>query len=337
MRETLSPHYSPEGLLDGWDGVAEDITEQRTLQQENRRIAGMLQSLVANMPTGVFFVQGPVGQPILVNARARQLLGQREDLSAGLVHLAQVYRLHRADGTLYPSDELPVSKALLLGIASTASDVVVHRPDGRRVPLFTWAAPVYMNGGTKPAAAVWVMEDLSALQQAEFARREGEARLRAVFETLTEGVLVQNQQGVIVEANPAATAMLGVPLERLVGRSWLVPDAGCLLADGSPCPTEEQPDRRAISGKAPVRGMTIGIPKSGGATLWLLVNSVPLPVGTAFSPNTKGARILTTFADITKEHDGLEAVRTAADSRDTVSDRVTQPTDGLTKHPEDIS
>ncbi|HEX3314355.1 MAG TPA: PAS domain S-box protein, partial [Gemmataceae bacterium] len=242
MRETLSPHYSPEGLLDGWDGVAEDITEPRMLQQENRRITGMLQALVANMPTGVFFVQGPIGQPILVNARARQLLGQRENLAAGLAHLSSVYRLHRADGTDYPFDELPVTKALRLGIASTASDIVVHRPDGRRVPLFTWAAPVTMNGGAEPAAAVWVMEDLSALQQAEFARREGEARLRAVFETLTEGVLVQNQQGVIVEANPAATMLLGVPLERLVGRSWLAPNGGCLRADGSPCPVEEEPD-----------------------------------------------------------------------------------------------
>ncbi len=128
------------------------------------------------------------GQLILVNASPRQLLGQREDPAAGLVHLATVYRLHRADGTDYPADELPVSKALRLGIASTASDVVVHRPDGRRVPLFTWAAPVYMDGGAKPSAAVWVMEDLSALQQAEPGTSRGEARLRAVFETLTEGV-----------------------------------------------------------------------------------------------------------------------------------------------------
>jgi PAS domain-containing protein len=313
MRETLSPHYSAEGLLDGWDGVAEEITQQRTLQQENRRVTGMLQSLVANMPTGVFFVQAPVGQPILVNARARQLLGQREDMSAGLVHFSAVYRLFRGDGTEYPVDELPVARALRLGIASTASDVVVHRPDGRRLPLFMWAAPVYLDGATRPDAAVWVMEDLSNLQQAEFARREGEARLRAVFETLTEGVIVQNQQGVIIEANPAATSLLGVPVAKLVGRSWLVPDSGCLRGDGSPCPTEEEPDRRAIATQAPVRNITLGLPKPGGDTLWLLVNSLPLPVGTAFSPNTKGARVLTTFADITGERAARQPGRTTSD------------------------
>ena len=166
------------------------------------------------------------------------------------------------------------------------------------------------------------MEDLSALQQAEFARREGEARLRAVFETLTEGVLVQNQQGVIVEANPAATALLGVPLERLVGRSWLAPDGGCLLADGSPCPVEDEPDRRSIAIKAPVRNFTLGIAKPDGGTLWLLVNSVPLPVGTAFSPNTKGARVLTTFADITQAHEALDAVRGGDDEPRSTGDPV---------------
>ena len=66
----VAPHYTSDDQLDGWDGVVEEITEQRALQQENRRIAGMLQALVANMPTGVFFVQGPVGQPILVNSRS---------------------------------------------------------------------------------------------------------------------------------------------------------------------------------------------------------------------------------------------------------------------------
>ena len=307
LRETLSPHYSAEGLLDGWDGIAEDITEQRRLQNENRRVTAMLQALVANMPTGIFFIQGPAGQPILVNARARQLLGQREDVGAGLVHLSKVYRLHRSDGTEYPYEELPVTRALRFGQTSTANDVMVHRPDGRRLPLFTWAAPVYLSGGAKPDAAVWVMEDLSAFQTAEFERRETEARLRAVFESLVEGIIVQNQSGVIIEANPAATVILGVPLDQLVGRSWLAPDGGCVREDGSPFPSEQLPDRVAVETKLPVRDVTVGLPREG-RTLWLRVNSQPLPVGTAFAPNTKGARVLTSFIELQQTEPKLLAV-----------------------------
>ncbi|MEI7683925.1 MAG: PAS domain S-box protein [Planctomycetota bacterium] len=301
VRDTLAPHYTGDGLLDGWDGVVEEITDQRHLQQENRRIAGMLQALIANMPTGVFFVQGPNGQPILVNARARQLLGQREDMSAGIVHIAEVYRLHRQDGSVYPTDDLPIAKALRYGQTSTANDIIVHRPDGRRVPLFTWAAPIDLGNVGRPEAAVWVLEDLTALQQAEFARRESEARLRAVFEALAEGVLVYNKAGVIIEGNPSAANILGMTIDQLIGRSWLCPDQGCLRDDGSPCPSDQQPDRLALQIKLPIRNVVIGLPRGSGEVRWVLVNSMPLPVGTAFSPNSKGAQLVTTFADVSAE------------------------------------
>jgi hypothetical protein len=38
--------------------------------------------------------------------------------------------------------ELPVVRALKQSITCSANDIVVHRPDGRRIPLITWAAPV---------------------------------------------------------------------------------------------------------------------------------------------------------------------------------------------------
>ena len=30
VRDTLTPHYSDESLVDGWEGLIEDITEQRS-------------------------------------------------------------------------------------------------------------------------------------------------------------------------------------------------------------------------------------------------------------------------------------------------------------------
>src|SRR5262249_37050774 len=154
-------------------------------------------------------------QPLFVNARARQLLGQREDPVAGLAHLPRVYRLHRADGSPYPWEELPVSVALHQGVSAMRDDVVVHRPDGRRVPLITWAAPVDLGGQGGVDGAVWVLEDLTALRHAEAAHREAEARLRATIQAMAEGLVVQNPAGGVLEWNPAACAILGVPPERM--------------------------------------------------------------------------------------------------------------------------
>ena len=230
VRDTLAPHYGPEGHLDGWEGIVEDITEQRALAHDLRRTTGMLHALVANLPTGVFFVQGPMGQPILVNGRARQLLGQRETLSAGLNHFSQVYRLRRPDGSVYPWEELPVTRALRLGASSMVEDIVVHRADGRRIPLVSWAAPIDLSGTGKFDAAVWVLEDLSSLRQVDANRQERETHLRAAYETrycdLIESlplmVLQFNPDGQISFMNSATFHILGFTAAELGGSDfWL--------------------------------------------------------------------------------------------------------------------
>lgn len=159
VRDTLAPKYDSDGSLDGWEGVVEDITDTRELAQQVRRTSGMLQALVANLPAGIFFVHGTLGLPALVNARARELLGQREDLAAGVTHLSDAYRLHRPDGEPYPWHELPVARALKEGVTCSADDVVVHRVDGRKVRLISWAAPVNLGDDDTRGAAVWVFED----------------------------------------------------------------------------------------------------------------------------------------------------------------------------------
>jgi PAS domain S-box-containing protein len=290
----------------------------------------MLHTLVTNLPTGVFFIQGPLGRPLLVNARARQLLGQREDAAAGLDHLAQVYRLFRPDGTPYPVEELPVYQALRRGVTSMRDDIVVHRPDGRRVPLIAWAAPVAAGPGSTDAA-VWVLEDLTALHQAEAARRESESRLRAVVETMAEGLIVlERRGGVVIEANAAVCALLQRTPEQLRGRALTDLGWSYLREDGSPLPFAEMPSMRVLREGRPVRGVIVGLrlsttgaeddterlletsPDSAAAPApltspppvrWVLVNSMPLGSGPA--------GVVTTIADITAYRRAQDVLRSS--------------------------
>jgi PAS domain S-box-containing protein len=314
VRDTLTPHYSEEGLIDGWEGLIEDITEQRALSRNLRQLTSMLQVLISNLPTGVYFVQAPLGHPILVNARARQLLGQREDLSAGLATLSKVFRLRRPDGSEYPWEELPVCKALRQGVDCQANDIVVHRADGRKIPLITWAAPIDLHNTGVPDAAVWVLEDWSAVQQAELAQRESEVHLRAVIETMGEGVIVQDDAGVIIDCNAAACTILDMPRERLINQSGLVPESYCVNEDRTVLPPEKQPDRQALDRREPVRGVILGIPlEQKGAFRWLLVNSLPLPVGASVRLNSHNARLVTTFADVTQQLEIQDSLRFTKD------------------------
>jgi signal transduction histidine kinase/integral membrane sensor domain MASE1 len=302
VRDTLAPDYDTDGRLRGWEGVVEDITTQRLLAHELQRTTTMLHTLVANLPAGVFFVHGSMGLPLLVNTRARQLLGQREDLSAGITHLPRVYRLYRPDGTLYPWEELPVYKALHQGLTSMRDDIVIHRPDGRFVPLVAWGAPIDLGGGGNIEAAVWVFEDLTSMHQAEAARLDSEARLRTIIETMAEGLVILDPEGVILECNPAACATLGLKREQLLGRRSLGPDVGWLREDGTPFPRNQHPDVVCRTTREPVRNVVAGIPHPSGdggtAVRWVLVNCVPLSTGQTGRAGFL-QRTVVTFADVT--------------------------------------
>jgi PAS domain S-box-containing protein len=312
LRDTLAPHRESDGRLVGWEGVVTDITEQRLLADDLRRTTSMFNALIGNLPTGVFFVQGPHGHPVLVNSRARQLLGTREDFAASLDFLPKVYRLHRPDGTLFPAEELPVYQALKHGRTTMRDDIVVHRPDGRRVPLVTWAAPVHL--GQRPSAdcAVWVLEDLTALHQAEAARKDTEGRLRAVVETMAEGLVVQDGKGVIVNTNSAAGAFFNRAAGDLLGRTLFDLGWRFVQEDGAPLPRQSHPAEVALRTGRPARHVVIGAhpdgddpadPGAGGrrfAGRWLLVNAMPLG---------KGAGVVTTFSDLSAYVHARDAIR----------------------------
>ncbi|MGL4555677.1 MAG: PAS domain S-box protein [Gemmataceae bacterium] len=307
VRDTLAPRRDADGRLLGWEGVVNEVTEQRALSDDLRRTTNMFNALVGNLPAGVFFVQGPHGQPIVVNPRARQLLGQREDASAGLEHLSQVYRLFRADGTLYPADQLPVYLALRHGQTTMRDDIVVHRPDGRRVPLVTWAAPVQLGGRGGPDAAVWVFEDLTAVHQAEAARKDSESRLRATIEAMAEGLLVLDGAGKVAGSNPAATAFFGTPAERLRGRTVFELDWHYLREDGSPLPADDHPAAVARRAGRPVRNAVIGAYPAGAAgspadglmVRWVLASAMPMG----------SSGVVLTLSDISAHVQAREAIR----------------------------
>ncbi len=317
LRDTLAPLMDHEGRLIGWEGVLIEISEQRALADDLRRATSMLNALVDNLPAGVFFVQGPRGLPILVNARARQLLGQREELSAGLEHLSEVYRLHRPDGSPYPIEQLPVYLALRQGLTSMRDDIVVHRPDGRRTPLVTWAAPVALaspdrrdstTSSTAPEAAVWVMEDLTALHQAEAARRDTEIRLRAILETMSEGVVVSDCNGCIIDCNTAASVLLSQPPEKLRGMTMTNREWSLMREDGTMAASGDYPAAVVLRSGRPVRNLVFAIvPHRPQAPMddrrfkdarWVLVNAMPLGSGCT-GEQRSALGVVSTYVDIT--------------------------------------
>jgi len=153
---------------------------------------------------------------------------------------------------------------------------------------------------------VGVLRDITERRNAEVALRLSEERWRRLIETMAEGVTFTDRQGHIVQANPAAERILGLPRSELLSRRGSGPPWEVLRPDGSPMPREEMAGPRAQREKRPVLGVETGVRRPDGSVVWLSVSAAPLR-----GPNGEFEGIVGTFTDITPQRRALEALRTS--------------------------
>ncbi len=141
------------------------------------------------------------------------------------------------------------------------------------------------------------LHDITERKQAEAALTENEKKYRALFETMSEGIVYEDHDGRIISANPAAERLLGLSLEQLQGRTSIDPRSKAIHEDGSPFPGETHSLYVAAKTGKPTKDEVMGIynPQTG-AYVWLSINSTP-----EFLPNEKEPfRAFAVFHDITE-------------------------------------
>lgn len=128
------------------------------------------------------------------------------------------------------------------------------------------------------------------------AKHESQRQITAIFSSMSEGLVVHRQDGVIESCNPAAERILGLTREQLCGRSSLDPRWRACRADGTPFPGEEHPAMVALRTGEPVRDVVMGVGLEGEQRRWILINAIPGARGLDGLPES----CVTTFADITR-------------------------------------
>lgn len=99
-----------------------------------------------------------------------------------------------------------------------------------------------------------------------------EADVRTVLESLAEGVLFLDAQGVVQSANAAALILLGGdPASPGFERTHHI-----LRSDGSRFPLDEQPGMVALRTGRPLREVEMGVQRTDGTIRWMLANSQPI-------------------------------------------------------------
>ena len=112
--------------------------------------------------------------------------------------------------------------------------------------------------------------------------------LWSLFQGLPVGVVVSDPAGQIVEANPAAVALLGLTRDKQTGLEISSPAWDIVRLDKSPMPPEEFASVRALKEGRIVRDVEMGVTRPDGGRTWLNVTAAP----------AEGGMVLITFEDI---------------------------------------
>jgi len=133
-----------------------------------------------------------------------------------------------------------------------------------------------------------------------------ETTFRTLFQTAPVGVVYQNADGRITDANPAAQRILGLTLDQLQGRTSMDPRWHAVHEDGSDFPGDQHPISVALASGQPVHDVLMGITVPQRDCVWILISAMPLYKG------AKVSQAYVVFEDITERHQMQQQLRQLA-------------------------
>lgn len=199
----------------------------------------------------------------------------------------------------YAGIPLRTSKGFVLGTLCVI-DSKVHRPTTEQMDVLALLAQVASEHleaqRTESEAAI---ERANALSVAR--------RYQTLFETMSEGVIVYDNQSKPLTMNAAALQIFGLSETEVLSQKVDAQNWSLIGEDGCPFPWDKHPARLAVSQGVVSRNVVVGVNRKDDTLVWISCNAVPLP------SNDGGPAALLTLHDITpikQAHFAREHLRT---------------------------
>jgi PAS domain S-box-containing protein len=211
--------------------IVKDITAQVALAVDNARLVEQtqaalaetqqqrrtLQTILDNLPVGVFVADAKTGAPQVVNNAAIRLLGRGIDPQPGKDDHTEIYQTYlTGTDTLFPADKLPLARTMRSGDSQRGEMDIIH-PNDERVTVDVITAPLHDAAGHM-VSAIALFQDITERRRAEQAIRESEQRLRAMAEASPLPIVISRATGGhILYANQEVEQLVGARVGGLLG------------------------------------------------------------------------------------------------------------------------
>lgn len=192
-------------------GASQDVTELRRIELELRRREQQLAVAQTIAHAGSYDVDYETGD-VTWSDETYQQLGYSKDVRPSLQAFAAL---------IHPDDRertLRAFREAFEGRRPYAQDYRIVRPDGEARTLHSEGFPVFDAEG-RVRKYVGVAQDITARLAMETAAAESRLRLQAIFDNVLDAILVLDDDGRCVDANPAACRLIGASRESLLRQS----------------------------------------------------------------------------------------------------------------------
>ncbi len=293
-----APIYQ-NGELTGAVIVINDITEREEflqLAEEERRKAGeqaQWLAAVINAIVDIIIIVDAEGRIVRANPAAVRFYGidpTQLERSA----LARRMQVRHLDGRPLRPEEFTTTRALQ-GEIVAKERYRFTTLDGKELILTISASPIRQGDQIIGAVAVWrdVTEHEQLVQELEIARRQAEQQAErlerehqqarrladkwnAVFNSITDAVLLYDATGQLVAANPETLRLYGLESLNRYNREKIIRDFQMRHADGRPLDNlEEAPSSRALQGET-VTDERFIFTNAQGREIMVLISASPL-------------------------------------------------------------
>lgn len=188
-----------------------DLSDRKEVQAALEDSQAMYKSLVENLPINVIR-KNREGKLVFVNRLYCETMRRRE---ADLIGKDDFDLFPRELAEKYHNDDLRV-----MATGQVLEDVERHqKPDGETIYVHVLKSPV-KNAKGETIGMQGMFWNVTDRHRAEKALEESEARARAIFESTLDCIIMADENGKIVEFNPAAERTFGWSRESALGQDF---------------------------------------------------------------------------------------------------------------------
>lgn len=199
--------------------LSAEIAARQTAERELARQLQLLRTVIDANPDSIY-IKDREGRFLLHNTANRRL-HKLEAGDDGTGRTVYDFASTNAHADAYTADDRML---LRTGQPVINREERFTQEDGSTGWFLTTKVPVFNEAG-EVTCIVGVSRDISLRRREALERAESEARFRMLFENSPDAIFVESQAGIVLDANPAAVRLHGLPREALLGKhvTQLVP------------------------------------------------------------------------------------------------------------------